>query len=148
MFLGWSHRVHRNLQRSLAVVGLDITPGWSVGWWFVPFANFVKPKHAMNQAWLGSSPDEPPGSTSWKRRRPTPLLSFWWAAFLITGFVGQLAVRMTSADADLETFRSGIQASIASSAIGILAAVVAIAVVRSVTERHVRRAELLGIVDS
>src|SRR5687768_18623297 len=32
----WIHRAHANL-RDAGVGGLEFTPGWAVGWYFIPF---------------------------------------------------------------------------------------------------------------
>ena len=61
---------------------LDFTPGWSVGWYFLPIANLWKPYQAMKEIWRASArPDkvddaEVPG---W-----LPLWWFLWLAFSIT----------------------------------------------------------------
>lgn len=44
-FLRWEHLAVRNLQAQGKDVG--VTPGWAVGWWFVPIANLWKPFQVM-----------------------------------------------------------------------------------------------------
>ncbi len=51
-FLMWFHRVYRNLP-ALGAAGLKYTPGWAVGFWFIPFLNFVRPAQAA--FWLISN---------------------------------------------------------------------------------------------
>ncbi len=58
-FLIWFHRVNKNLP-SLRQTGLIFTPGWAVGFFFVPFFNLVRPFQAMRAAWHGS--DQPHGT--------------------------------------------------------------------------------------
>src|SRR5687768_18560933 len=38
----WIHRAHANLTE-VGHDSLEFTPGWAVGWYFIPFANLVKP---------------------------------------------------------------------------------------------------------
>ncbi|QYO65100.1 DUF4328 domain-containing protein [Leptolyngbya sp. 7M] len=42
LFLVWLYRAHKNLF-SLKPTHLDFSPGWAVGWWFIPFLNLVRP---------------------------------------------------------------------------------------------------------
>jgi hypothetical protein len=47
----WLHRAVANA-RSLGVQ-TEATPGWSVGWWFIPFANVVKPYQILRSLFYG-----------------------------------------------------------------------------------------------
>src|SRR5687767_1529604 len=49
----WIHRAHANL-RDAGTDGLEFTPGWAVGWYFIPFANLIKPFQAMRELWNAS----------------------------------------------------------------------------------------------
>jgi hypothetical protein len=51
---------------------MTITPAWAVGWYFVPFANLVKPLHAMREIWLASHESD----GSYDER--VPILALWW----------------------------------------------------------------------
>jgi len=43
---------------------MEYTPGWSVGWFFVPLYNFYKPYRAITELYLASDPDG--GHYSWQ----------------------------------------------------------------------------------
>ncbi len=73
--LVWIHRVSRNANRLAG--GLPISPGWAVGWYFVPVGAFWKPFEAVEQAWKASV-----APTAW-RSVPTPALLRWWWGFWI-----------------------------------------------------------------
>ena len=45
-FLMWLHRGYTNLP-ALRSDSTEFTPGWAVGWWFIPFAYLVKPFQAV-----------------------------------------------------------------------------------------------------
>ncbi len=47
----WLHRAVANA-RSLGVQ-TEATPGWSVGWWFIPFANLIKPYRILRLLFHG-----------------------------------------------------------------------------------------------
>jgi hypothetical protein len=80
--LFWLYRAHANM-REAAVVGLRFTPGWSVGWYFVPLANLVMPFLAMKELWQGSHGQEVNPSAS-----APGILWFWWIAWLASSFSG------------------------------------------------------------
>src|SRR5690242_15716882 len=44
------HRAATNV-RAFGQGGLEFTPGWAAGWYFVPFANLVKPFQAFREIW-------------------------------------------------------------------------------------------------
>ena len=56
-FLRWIYRSNKNL-RVLSDEAMTFTPGWSVGWYFVPFANLYKPYQVMKEIWTVSHKSE------------------------------------------------------------------------------------------
>jgi hypothetical protein len=68
VFLLWVYRSN-TLARALGASAMEHTPGWSVGWFFVPVANLFMPYFVMKEIYLATcSPrnysmahDEPPG---------------------------------------------------------------------------------------
>lgn len=65
---------------------LDFTPGWSVGWYFVPVANLWKPFQAMRQ--ILNVSENPSGDP---QRVAPGMLFAWWALFLFSNAVGRAA---------------------------------------------------------
>lgn len=49
----WIVRASKNAA-SLMPDSKRITPGWAVGWYFIPFANLFKPYQAMRETWNSS----------------------------------------------------------------------------------------------
>ncbi|MBO9698356.1 MAG: DUF4328 domain-containing protein [Sphingopyxis sp.] len=92
IFCMWIYRAAANL-RSARVPGLAFTPGWAVGWNFVPFANFFKPYQAMSQIWSASHGDDPDD-----RYRGQMLLACWWGLWSFS-IVATIAATQTSIDA-------------------------------------------------
>jgi hypothetical protein len=74
----WIYRVACNV-RALGAKGLDDSPGWAVGWYAVPFMNFVRPMRAMTQVWLASQ-----APARWQKLGTPGLLRVWWG-FWIAG---------------------------------------------------------------
>jgi hypothetical protein len=73
----WLHRAVANAQ-SLGVQ-TESTPGWAVGWWFIPFANLVKPYRILRSLFDGLVSGSP------------TIVLYWWGCYLIAGFVGEFA---------------------------------------------------------
>lgn len=86
VWLIWQHHAQYNARQFAA--GLTYTPGWAVGWWFIPFANLVKPFQTMRELWKASH------GGRWQEIRTWPVLGFWWATYLasnISVWVGSSA---------------------------------------------------------
>ena len=56
--------------------------GWTIGAWFIPFANFVIPKMLINDAWRGADRDAP-GNPRWRKLPVTAIVTLWWFSFVI-----------------------------------------------------------------
>tara|TARA_R110002126_G_scaffold29607_1_gene97681 strand:- start:588 stop:1184 length:597 start_codon:yes stop_codon:yes gene_type:complete len=59
------------------VKDLEITPGWAVGWYFIPFANLVMPYRALKETFQASFDSE-----NWQSIKIPYDFSVWWATFL------------------------------------------------------------------
>jgi len=141
-FLMWFHRAHRNL-RSLGVTDLRFSSGWAIGWWFIPIFSLFRPYQVMKEIWQGSNPATMPGETENPWPRPSlALIGWWWALFLIMGFAGQISFRLAANAKSIEELVAASWVDIGDCLITVLAALLAILVVRRVTanqdERHWR----------
>lgn len=85
----WIYRASRNAHALAS--DLTITPGWAVGWFFVPFANLVRPFQAMKETWLASHYGSGHGHAA------PALLSVWWGLWLLSAFIGQASFRIKDA---------------------------------------------------
>ena len=140
-------RMFSNLHGELRSRGLDYTPGWAAGWWFVPFANFVKPVQVVREAWKASSPTEQPGSMAWKVTKAPALIGIWWAFFIFAA-IGALTTGSGDEDGALSPteFQAEMVRTAAVGGLRLMAAVLAVAVFTSVTKRHLARARWLGVI--
>jgi hypothetical protein len=149
VFLVWLNRVFKNLHGPLRAGELDYSPGWAVGWWFIPFANFVKPKQVVNEAWKASDPGSPDPTvppTHWRNRKPPALLSWWWAAWICAALISRLSVSWGGGDASTspESLRTGFLLGAIGALLYVVAAVLAVTVVRTIADRHEARARNLA----
>jgi hypothetical protein len=76
VFATWTYRMNANIH-ALGSNNLRFTPGWAVGWYFVPIANLWKPYQVVRELWLASN--NPAG---WQTDRSSKLLSWWWTTWL------------------------------------------------------------------
>lgn len=86
IFCMWIYRAAANI-RTARIAGFAFTPGWAVGWNFVPVANFVKPYQAMGQIWDASH-----GGDRDSRYRGQMLLAGWWGLWSFSIVVTMIAV--------------------------------------------------------
>jgi hypothetical protein len=64
---------------------MSTSPGWAVGWYFIPFASLWKPFQAMQEIWRASVNPNDPGSV------PTPgIMGFWWGLWIINNLLGSI----------------------------------------------------------
>ncbi len=77
-FLLWIHQAARNAD-ALGPRG-EFSPGWSVGWWFIPVANLWKPLQVMSEIWNRSHPSAMSPHLLWP----------WWGAWVVGNSAGWL----------------------------------------------------------
>jgi hypothetical protein len=84
----WIYRASSN---ALALSGdPSISPGWAVGWYFIPFANLFKPLQAMKQVWAVTDEGDGYGA-----HRTPPILAWWWGLWIVTNILSNVSFRMS-----------------------------------------------------
>lgn len=134
VFARWIIKAHR-LVRRLGAADLSITPGWAVGYFFIPFINLVRPYRAMKELWQASL--DPRG---WPWEPVSPLLPWWWAMWLIASFLGQISMRLSLRATTLEQFKLAAMIEIVTVPIDIILCLLALRLVRQIS-RRIRRHE-------
>jgi hypothetical protein len=110
----WIYRVAWNARVFAGARNMDFTPGWSVGWYFVPFVNLWKPYQAMKEVWRASA-----NPSQMDRTSVSWWLPLWWLLWLANNIVGNYAGRAAwRADTVSEEIDSAL-ASITADAINI-----------------------------
>lgn len=146
-FLFWFARAYYNLPR-LGLTDLRWGRGWSIGAWFVPILNLIRPKRIANDIWRGSEGPPAAGGEDWHSRPVDRIVHWWWAAWILAGMVGWLFTRIllsgNGPDTQAELLdlardeRLAYFVDIASSLLLIPAAILAVLFVRRVTDRQER----------
>ena len=132
-FFMWLVRANKNA-RALGARDMEFTPGWMVGWFFVPLANLFKPYEAVEELYLASDPR--------KRRRelgrpemPRTILAWWlsWIAFGLTSYFVSLWTEPSTPAALLPALFNGV------------AAALAITVLASIDRRQIEKRKRLAV---
>ena len=77
LVLMWIYRANHNA-RQLGAADMRFTPGWAVGWYFIPIAWFWKPYQAMTEIWRASV-----NPSGWGATPVSPLLRWWWGLWIV-----------------------------------------------------------------
>lgn len=83
----WIYRASKNAHTFDA--DLTISPGWAVGWYFVPLANLFKPFEAMKETWLASH-----FGGNWHRETAPSVLNWWWGLWILTNILGNISFKI------------------------------------------------------
>lgn len=114
----WQYRLARSVRSN----GLNRTPPWHAWSWVIPIGVFWMPFQNVRSLWRELAP-----------ARTRPMIGWWWAAIISSAIVA----RITAAGADdiqtVDGVRSLIAADAVSDVLSILAAVLAIRLLRALT---------------
>jgi len=125
-FLKWIHRANKNCH-GFGAQGMEFTPGWSIGYYFIPFVNLYKPYQAMKEIWKVST-----NPTNWQNEGSSALLGWWWALSLISGFLGQASFRMSMKADTIISLQASTMVSILSGIIDIPLYIVAVSLITAI----------------
>lgn len=89
----WIYRTNKNAHCLSA--DMTTSPGWAVGWFFIPLANLVMPYQAMKETWRESH--EAAGQMA---DVDSPLLPWWWALWIGGNVVANVTVALGAAGPD------------------------------------------------
>ena len=130
VWIVWQWRSAKN-NEALGRIRPRMTAGWSIGGWFVPFANLVIPVRIFQDLYQGSDPGAA-NEQDWRGLRRSSLVGWWWATYLLGNVI---AFRADDAQT-LDELRQADQVAEAGAIFTLVAAVLAILVVRSITQRQ------------
>lgn len=107
----------------------EMAPGWAVGWYFIPIANFWKPFQAMSQIWEGTKEVSPSESFEY------PQIGAWWLFWVLTNISANVSLRISmNGDFSESTVKFGAIADIVSAVTGILAIFIIIPILKKIVD--------------
>ncbi|WP_449142686.1 DUF4328 domain-containing protein [Sphingomonas sp.] len=84
----WIYRVNKNAWQISDA--MTVSPGWSVGFFFIPILNLFRPFTGLRETWQASH------APADAQDVPVPaIMRLWWAGWLILGVFGQLSFRLS-----------------------------------------------------
>lgn len=129
-FLRWLHLA----VRQAAAMGVEVgeTPGWAVGYWFIPIGNLYKPYRVVRSLVGGFGGGAAVRATH---------LSLWWGLWIAGGIFSQLETRLTMQDGwDAPESSGARMLGIIADAMLLAGAMLCIGIVRNVQNAFQRRA--------
>lgn len=128
----WAWRSAHNA-RALGRTGARLGPGWAIGAWFVPFANFILVYLVFSDLWRSSDPGTERGD-GWRRLPGSVLVRLWTAAY-----IGGIAIMFVAAGLAIGGV-TGVQTTrlllTIAGVTGAVGTVLSIVVVRDITARQ------------
>ena len=134
MFLVWLNRAYSNLP-SLGVPHPDFSSGWVIGSWFVPLLNLFRPYQIVKYIWNKSDPETVGVGGGYYDTGGNFRLKAWWGFWIASNISINIYGSAEKPDGHLAAGLAGIF----SSGLTIVAACLAIAVVRDITSRQEER---------
>jgi len=128
IFLKWIHRANLNC-RGFGASTMKFTSGWSIGYYFIPFLNLVRPYQAMKEIWQVSR-----DPMNWQAQKGDGILGWWWALWLISGFLGNMTFRMSMNVDSPSSLEAATMVSIISSIVEIPLIIVAVTMISRITD--------------
>ena len=125
-FLKWIHRANKNCY-GFGAQGMKFTPGWSIGYYFIPILNLYKPYRAMKEIWKVST-----NPTNWQNENGSALLGWWWALWLLSGFLEQALLRMSMRADSISLLQTSTTVSMLSGIIDIPLYIVAVSLITTI----------------
>ncbi len=84
LFLVWIYRFCR-AAHARSEIPLSVSPGWTVGYFFIPIANLFMPYRGIQQAYRACADPE-----YWGDTKSSSLILLWWISHLVSSFLGRL----------------------------------------------------------
>jgi hypothetical protein len=133
----WVFRSNK-LARALGATAMKYSPGWSVGWFFVPVMNLFKPYFAMKEIYLATM--DPKGFDTEKEVEDQPeslnIMKLWWLVYLVDSWLGRIAFRQTMRADTIDQLIAANGFVLASDAVTIIASLTMIWLVREFSDRQ------------
>jgi hypothetical protein len=151
-FSMWIHRAYRNL-RALghSPSSLEYSPGWAVGWFFVPFANLFYPFRVVNEIWRKSDAHAEDVDAAFMSSAATatpPLILWWWVLWLASNFADNIAFRFSDKAETPGQMLTFTWFALIVNFLDIASAGLAILVVREIERRQEERSKRVTLLDN
>lgn len=122
LILKWIYRVNSNAH--VYSSEMKVSPGWNVGFFFVPIANLWKPFQGIRETWEVSTMHgwDVPGWVRW-----------WWGLWLASNFLGNASFRVELGAETIQDMMVAAFLDTVSAIVGIPVALLLIRLIRTLT---------------
>lgn len=128
LFAIWIYRANFNA-RQLGAQGMKFSPGWSIGYYFIPILGLWKPYQAMREIWQASK-----NPVLWVTVERGSVLPWWWFLFLADCILGQAVFRTSLKAKEFNELIISTGITIASDLVSIPATIIALVLVKQIYE--------------
>jgi len=141
-FCMWFYRAYKNL-KLWKITGLKYSPGWAVGYFFIPFLNLFRPYQIAQEIWKASDPQvSVRAGSQWRDNKGSNVIGAWWASWIFANIIGQIAFRMSmSQRSTMADQKASILAEVISESVSILAGAVAALMILKIQSRQSQKLE-------
>ncbi|MFP6593820.1 MAG: DUF4328 domain-containing protein [Dehalococcoidia bacterium] len=94
-FTMFIHQASSNL-RHLRIAGQKFTPGWAVGWFFIPFMNIYKPTRIVGELAKASRSTDTKNPRAWQNANSQDgkFISSWWTLVIMAVLFGPRGISL------------------------------------------------------
>ena len=132
LILKWIYQANQNA-RQLGAKDMAFSPGWSIGFYFIPIVSLWKPYQAMKEIWQASQ-----NPSNWSEEKVSSILGIWWFFWIANSIAGQAAFRLSKRAEEISEIMNVNLVSQASEVISIPLALVTWLLIKNVS--HVQLA--------
>ncbi|HET7664389.1 MAG TPA: DUF4328 domain-containing protein [Rhodanobacteraceae bacterium] len=138
LFAMWIYRAASNA-RALGAKDMTFTPGWAVGYYFIPILCLWYPYQAMKEIWKASkAPD------AWEAAKRGSVLPWWWLFYLLSGIFGYIVLMVAKAAHDLDSLRIASVFMAVSCTINAISTIIAVVLVKQVHQMQMSHVQEPG----
>ncbi|WP_197994953.1 DUF4328 domain-containing protein [Gimesia panareensis] len=131
VFLVWVYRMSRNAH-SIENAKLQYSPGWAVGWYFIPIVNLWKPYQAMREIY----------EVFINRPNDGKILPLWWFAWILASIMARISTRVVTKSDTLDQLLTKSEVTIFADACAVFLDLAAILLVITVSRACAARFEV------
>jgi len=136
-FMMWVHRSNNNI-RALTEESMEYTPGWAVGWFFIPICALYKPYFVIKEIWIMCSKH-----SNLKR---FSVVGLWWTFWLISSCLSKLSTKLQLKAEDIDELITASFMSTISGGIDIFAKILMFMLISKIflMQQEIRKQQMLN----
>lgn len=147
LFFKFLGRANHNAT-ALGAEDISATPGWTIGYFFVPVVNLWRPYQILQEIWKASAPESGP----WQNRPGSSLIGWWWALRLVdlvaNRIMRQINMRPGVPEPTIQQLIDQTWATIGVLGLDFVLLVLSFLLVRQLHQRQLARLEAVGEAES